>query len=506
MGYFTRLAALLCEPGLPASAWRPALATGLALAAAGIGGLVVVLLAAALWWPLGLLVAAGAGAAAAWRPPAQSLGLLLALVAYPMITAAALLEVLPTGQVFNFPPMIAPAYLGGLVVAAIARGPGAWRERYFALPRPWRIIGAVLVAGIAGYAAVGLLRTELVAVGYYARMMVFPLALLVFVAVARQTAPRSHDARYLAAVLVGVLAPVVAIYLAEGLLAETWYRLFNVVEFETVKSGGEVVMADIMRAVRRDFLNLSGDIPYTEYLVSVRLFGPDLHYVSSAYLLLALLMPLLLLRAWVAAFGVLALLALTGIKGPLIITTIVLLAAAAIQWRPGAFAPTVAGTIAVLGTGMIGFGLMRCDPHVIGLMGGVMGWLDAPWGQGFGIGGNHSVEWSMADYEWPWPPGTGCHWYRHPFESAFGALLYQTGPLALLALVAVLHTLRRLRPGRAAAGLLAERHAGAIVVATGFGLVLTGLLQEEALSPSALTVPVILLTLAATEPPNGCPR
>jgi hypothetical protein len=147
----------------------------------------------------------------------------------------------------------------------------------------------------------------------------------------------------------------------------------------------------------------------------------------------------------------------------------------------GAVATLICGVLALLG--YAGFaiytGLQIGDYHVIGLMGGWNGFLNAPFGRGLGAGGNMAEDFSSID----WSAAQQAGAVDGAVESSVGVLLYQMGIAALVPLgcyFAIAITTWRLY---AQSGLLTQGLAafGILVV------LVNGLFQEEALfAPTAM--------------------
>jgi hypothetical protein len=186
---------------------------------------------------------------------------------------------------------------------------------------------------------------------------------------------------------------------------------------------------------------------------------------------------------WFAAL-LLPLIFLIGVKGAAI-----MLAATGFLWIVGrlfggAFL-AVFGTIVGVGyiALVISYGLSAGNYHVIGLLGGVDGFLRDPIGHGIGVGGNLSsvgISTDIKDWQDFQRYGTD-----EALESAIGVLLYQMGIGAAVVLYALWIPFKAtIAEFRRPIGLVPI--ALAVCFANGF-------FQEEAFSPYALA----LLTLLA---------
>jgi hypothetical protein len=123
------------------------------------------------------------------------------------------------------------------------------------------------------------------------------------------------------------------------------------------------------------------------------------------------------------------------------------------------------------------YGLSVDDYHVIGLLGGLNGFLQNPLGHGIGVGGNLSVDVTSTDLEKEWNLNQR-YGAEVPLESAIGVLLYQMG-VGATAVAYIIWTAFRssIHHLKSATGLVPL----SITVVT-----VNGLLQEEAFSPYAL--------------------
>lgn len=471
---------------------------GLGWAAVTLPGLAAVHGVANLSPVLALVLAAGIGFATGCWGLRHSLALLVAVLAYGMFTQALMLPLLDESLIFVFPPIVTLAVMAGLLAAAASWHRRAALDAWANLDTRLTVILVMLVVATVGYFAVGLVRGDAIAVGYYARMFVWPMMVIGLVFCLARDIPYER----VAAVVVGALIPVLLVYAAEAFLGAEWYRLVHAVRFNELKYGADTDMASILRSVDRPLLNLRQQMESLGFgveLKSMRYMGTDMHHVSSAYLLLSFAIALLVSRLWPLALVPIALLLVTGVKGPVIILG--LIAIGCITVRFGLLLLSVGGAALLGGLLIIAIGVTTCDPHVRGLLGGVTGFFDQPWGQGFGLGGHHGdLPPGHDDYgaergEWHASFG-GCIWYKHGYESAFGALIFQTGLLAVLALSMALYGLRSIAARAHECGVPGPRATG-VLVASGAGILLTAFFQEEALSPTAVTVPIVLLAAAA---------
>jgi hypothetical protein len=225
-----------------------------------------------------------------------------------------------------------------------------------------------------------------------------------------------------------------------------------------------------------------------DYEIEVmRLFGPNMHAISFAYVLCFLSIFALYRGRFVLAAALFVLLVLTSAKGPLILFLLV-----GVSWlnfrvfgAKFAFACHGVAMIAYAAIGIV-VGRRIGDYHVIGLMGGLHEFLLNPIGRGIGAGGNLSSEFFKIDWQAAQAAG------RTPFavESAVGVLFSQLGVFAAVLIGAYVWIAWRVL-------LVARTTGNDLHAAAAFALltvVCTGLFQEEAyFAPLALA---LLMALA----------
>lgn len=212
----------------------------------------------------------------------------------------------------------------------------------------------------------------------------------------------------------------------------------------------------------------------------LRINGPNMHPISFAYgvgfcalFLFSVGRPLLALAA-------LPLLVFCSVKGALIVVIFVVAAWIATRLL-GAVLTLLLGFLGLIAFAVLAIrvGLQIGDYHVIGLMGGLDGFVQRPFGRGLGIGGNLSDSYFSIDWSAAQAAGT----IDGAVESAIGVLLYQMG-IGALALLAFYFAMG-LKAWRlyASSGYLTQGLAGFGVMV----VLLNGLFQEEALfAPLAL--------------------
>jgi hypothetical protein len=336
-------------------------------------------------------------------------------------------------------------------------------------------IGAVILA----YAAFGAVQSSVGSAAVYFRSSIVGiLGLLVGWDVGREHGYRDVGVCYLISMVLGVAVVVceAAVPLAyyEWIDAQNYYRL----KYSTATSNPDLDFRsaqDVLAYLSRSFFNLVG-----EGMETVRFGGPNMHSVSYAYVMsIGAIVAVSLGTYWFAAL-LLPLIVLIGVKGAAIT-----LVAAVTLWSIGrAFGgPALVVIGAISGMGfvalVISYGLSVGDYHVIGLMGGIDGFLRNPMGHGIGVGGNLSSSVTSTDLAVDWNSFQR-YGADQALESAIGVLLYQMG----IGAIAVLYGLWI--PFRALIGDF-RRPAGLVALALA-AVAVNGLFQEEAFSPYALGI------------------
>lgn len=212
----------------------------------------------------------------------------------------------------------------------------------------------------------------------------------------------------------------------------------------------------------------------------LRIHGPNMSAISFGYGIAFFGLFLFSVGRPFLALAALPLLIVCSVKGALI-TVIFVLGAWMSTRLLGAVVTLVLGLVAlaIFAVAAIHVGLQIGDYHVIGLMGGINGFLEKPFGRGLGIGGNLSDTYFSIDWSAAQAAGT----IDGAVESAVGVLIYQMGIAALVPLGFYFAVALKAWRLYASSGLLTQGLAGFGVMV----VLLNGLFQEEALfAPPAL--------------------
>lgn len=212
----------------------------------------------------------------------------------------------------------------------------------------------------------------------------------------------------------------------------------------------------------------------------LRIHGPNMHPISFAYGIGFLALFLFSVGRPLLALAALPLLVFCSVKGALIV--VIFVAAAWIGTRLlGAVVTLLLGFLGLIAFAIVAIrvGLQIGDYHVIGLMGGLNGFLEKPLGRGLGVGGNLSESYFSIDWSAAQAAGT----IDGAVESAVGVLLYQMGIAAFVPLAFYFAMALKAWRLYASSGYLTQGLAGFGVMV----VLLNGLFQEEALfAPLAL--------------------
>ncbi|ODN71388.1 hypothetical protein [Methylobrevis pamukkalensis] len=288
----------------------------------------------------------------------------------------------------------------------------------------------------------------------------------------------------------------------EFLFRDEWFRLTNSHAYwwlnstDAREAGLYFRIAQIHRQVMTDVLDAFRVTLFNTALLSdldltvLRVNGPNFHSISFAYAISFLALFLFSCRRFVLFALILPILVFTSAKGALIVlllATSMTLASTVFQGR--IVLAGFVGLMCLYIPFVIISGLRVGDYHVLGLIGGVKGFLANPIGHGLGSGGNLATNFGELDWENAQKSGET----EAAVESAVGVLLYQMGVAAFIVLgfyywvgFTVWRLFDRLR------------HPQFCVAAYGlFAILVNGLFQEEALfSPLSLGLMLAFAALA----------
>jgi hypothetical protein len=361
-------------------------------------------------------------------------------------------------------------------------------DRSRASPFLWRLIAATMaILALAGLFFVLGLPIDSRGASIYLRniglpVLLFQIGLLV-------SARHELMMRETAALLLGLM---VACGYFELFAIHSWLDLTNgwtywdmasaarrqTVEFDREARASGMVIGDIVDFLSSSLFNTN--LLNDWQIRVVRLQGPNFHPISFGYALAILSLFVAAHGRWLLPLAALPLLLVIGAKGALALLVLALAVCLVSRFYRGILLPL--GLFAALGLyAAFAFtsGLQTGDFHVLGLLGGLHGFLANPAGHTLGEGGNLSTNFAGIDWSK----------YQHEgatdiaVESAAGVLLYQMG-VAGLAVIAIYLWLAR-TAWRLFVALRAP--ALALTAASIVIILVNGLFQEEAwFAPLAL--------------------
>lgn len=202
-------------------------------------------------------------------------------------------------------------------------------------------------------------------------------------------------------------------------------RLLNLDEIKRDMEQG-VVITGVLDYWRAALLNttLTSDFGFEVQ----RLIGPNFNTISIAYFLAIFIAFLLAERYWGVSLAAFPLLLATSAKGPLALTAgCALFYFFARDRKSNRALFGLIGVLIVYAAVAFISGYRSGDFHVLGLLGGVNGFLSLPIGHTLGDGGNLSIP-DFSALDWSAFQHAGAA--NVAVESAFGVLLYQLGVAA----------------------------------------------------------------------------
>jgi hypothetical protein len=233
-------------------------------------------------------------------------------------------------------------------------------------------------------------------------------------------------------------------------------------------------------------MNLFGELGYQ----ITRLQGPTFQPISFGYSLAAFIIFAALHRNVLLALLAFPLLLFASAKGALVMIVVCLAFSFASSCRLRRYVvPILTLFLVVYAVAVFVSGRNTGDFHVLGLLGGVNGFLGQPWGHTLGQGGNLSTNFAKLDWSKFQHAGAA----DTALESAIGVMLYQMGFAAVPVLLVYMWV------ARVAWRLHQSLRAPSLAMATSAILVVlvNGIFQEEALfAPLGLGLIMIFTGLA----------
>jgi hypothetical protein len=369
--------------------------------------------------------------------------------------------------------------MGGYLAGA-ARLPGDARRLI--------LLGTFALAVISVYFAIGLLGDAKSAAVYVRNIALAIMMTQIGLIIGYRNAPQIEPALQIIAYV------VLAISVFEFCARDAWLDLTNgraywFLNTQPQRESGALVrdmmdsgvaFVDVKDFFLTDLFNtkLLSDLGVKVY----RLNGPNEHSISFGYVLAFLMLAMFAHRRYLYCILAIPLLIAVSVKGALVLVSFTVVATIIARAWPSRWVMPGFGLLlaAYVGYAVVS-GAAIGDYHVLGLFGGVNGFIANPLGRGVGAGGNLSPDFAAID----WRSAQRAGQLDVAAESAVGVLLYQIGAAAILLLGFYL--------ALAGAAWREFRRGGVPVLAVcAFGIpviLANGFLQEEALfSPLALAM------------------
>ena len=284
---------------------------------------------------------------------------------------------------------------------------------------------AIFSAVIIAYTALGAATASATSTLVYARIY-FTGALMLIIGVAFGFQLTFSFALGVTRILTVILAMWAGL---EYFFTHGLYEFFHIVEFFNYKLSSlsyATAFASIDEVIDIDtnsYLNLSGQFGLG--LELLRPLGPNFHSISYAYATAFCSLTCFMIRRPLLALISFAILLLIGAKGPLLMTLLALgLGLLYLKTRNRRW--VLIGLSVILGLfvgGGIIYGIASEDYHVVGLLGGLNGFVHNPLGRGIGVGGSLSTL-GMTRANFSLFQGYGADF---ALESGLGVMLYQIG-------------------------------------------------------------------------------
>jgi hypothetical protein len=355
---------------------------------------------------------------------------------------------------------------------------------------PWRrtmgplLLASGLALGLAVfYSGIGAVRENPTSASIYFReTTALVLAVLVGLDIGRIWSYHTVAVGFLISAVLSVGMSVM-----ELIAPIPYYSAINAAAYMMLKNANNPSLATFYSA--RDVLvgNTSVWFNYSDDPASasdqLRYMGSLMHSISNAYIIAIVGVIAWSVRQGLWVILLVPLLVLSGVKGANL-----MVAGGAVLWAVWYLTHSwrfllTAGTalmVAYVAFGIIS-GTESGDYHVLGLLGGVYGFVANPLGHGIGVGGNLSGN-ATAGVNWQAIQAGGAADFG--LESAVGVLLYQMG-VASLAIFAIYFLLLKMAPfGTLADHSLMPRRYDIMFIILAC-VAVNGIFQEEAYTPYA---------------------
>ncbi|WP_157775374.1 hypothetical protein [Hartmannibacter diazotrophicus] len=370
------------------------------------------------------------------------------------------------------------------------------RQRYNALFMRYFYASTIVLLVVGVYFAFGLIKNGQGAIIYLRNIAVPLMVFQVTMTIAYSHRPKVTVPFIVVAVLIVLLGYFEFFFRDEWLQLTNYsnYAYWNTTAFREVGYYYRVaaIHRQVMTGLTDQFRVTLFNTPLLADLdLSVlRLNGPNIHSISYAYALCFLSLFSFANRRFGLFMLIFPILVFTSAKGALVVVAVTVFMALLNGLFEGRFALVLFGLLMIAYcTFVIISGIKVRDYHVLGLIGGLKGFLSNPIGRGLGAGGNLAVDFGKLDWEAAQNEGET----ETAVESAIGVILFQMGIAAFVVIGFygwVGFTVWRM--------FVKLRHPQYCIAAYGlFAILVNGLFQEEALfSPLSLGLMISFAGLA----------
>ncbi|MFT6212602.1 MAG: hypothetical protein ACJARD_000728 [Alphaproteobacteria bacterium] len=325
----------------------------------------------------------------------------------------------------------------------------------------------------------------------YVRSFITPILMLIIGIYWGKIGHRDTVLKYF--IIIGAIATVQGII--ELVIPIPFYTLISVDTFMNIKQEGINGFSNAEAVLEHYTQSLFNTPIFRDSgLVSRRLFGPNMHGISFAYILVITCFAAFYYKKTIVLFLALPSLFIIGAKGPIILLVLTLSGYFILfAFRSKNFTKVniyLLGTLYAVG-GVI-YGYITRDYHVIGFLGGVRSFLSNPIGQGLGMGGNLSS--LHTEVDWGEAQRNGLDYGT---ESAIGVLLYQVGIATFIFLYLYMFIVQHFFKQSPENGYQVRFYALPIAL---LFLMINGIFQEEAYSPYALGLLSLIVGVVIATP------